>query len=219
MENDISAIIFDMNGVIIDDETIHEKAFSEVLQPFNITLSHEDYKRFFLGRSDMAGFELLNQKYKLPISLDDIAKKKMERYWQFVNLGIPSVSGAVDAIKILSKSYLLALTTGATKVEVNAVFAQFQLADYFEAVISVEDFTQSKPHPEPYLVTAESLHVPNKECVVIEDAPAGIQSAKKAGMRCIAITTTHDRQELNLADLIIDSFSEITIPLINSIII
>ncbi|MCX6806723.1 MAG: HAD family phosphatase [Candidatus Berkelbacteria bacterium] len=121
----IKAIIFDMNGIIINDEHIHELATRNVLKEIGYALSHQDNSQFFVGKRDAEGFQ------------------------------------------------------------------------------------EGKPDPEPYLVTAKKLKVKPSECVVIEDSPSGIQSAKSAGMYCIGVTTTYDKKFLSHADSIVDNFGEI----------
>lgn len=213
----ITAVIFDMNGVIIDDEPLHEQAFREVLQSIGVTLSHEAYQKHFLGRSDLAGMEHLNEKQPLPKPLDELYKQKMKRYWQLSQAGIPLMPGIVETIKNLTASFRLALTTGATKLEVDTVVAEHNLAQYFDILITTENFSKSKPDPEPYLLTATKLGVSPQKCVVIEDAIAGIEAAHGAGMKCIAITNSFTTAQLKKADKIIDSAAQITPQLINNL--
>jgi HAD superfamily hydrolase (TIGR01509 family) len=211
----IRAVIFDMNGVIVDDESIHEQAFHDTVKPFGVSLSHKDYQRIFLGKSDAMGLQLFYAEHPLHISLSDIGRSKMDRYWELVRSGIPVVHHAVDTIRRLSLQYTLAVTTGAARSELDAVFDQLNIRSYFSVVVTVEEFTHSKPHPEAYLLTSERLHIPPHQCTVIEDAPAGINAAKKAGMRCVGITTTHTAEVLMEADVIVDSLGGITESLIN----
>ena len=206
-----------MNGVIIDDEPLHEQAFREALHKIGITLSHDAYQKYFLGRSDAAGIQLLAQDHPLSVTLGELAKQKMEYYWALINSGIPILPGILETIKQLAPSYQLALTTGATKPEVDAVFIQYKLTPYFTIVVTAEDFSRSKPDPEPYLLTATKLGVSPQKCVVIEDAIAGIQAAHGAGMKCIAITNSFTTAQLKKADKIIDSAAQITSQVINTL--
>ncbi|MFA6097993.1 MAG: HAD family phosphatase [Patescibacteria group bacterium] len=213
----IKAIIFDMNGVIIDDEPLHERAFREVLEPMGIKLDHRLYQKHILGRSDLAGFQYLMEGRRLPLTLDELYKQKMKLYWQFVKNGIPLVPDSLETIKRLSASYRLALTTGATRPEMDEVFKQFGLAHYFTVTVTTEEFAKSKPDPEPYLLTLKKLGLPAAECVVIEDAVAGVKSAKAAGLRCIAIANSLAPHALILADHVVSSHNEITAELIQSL--
>jgi HAD superfamily hydrolase (TIGR01509 family) len=101
----------------------------------------------------------------------------------------------------------MAVVSGAPRREVRQVLERFGLSDYFSQIITGEDITLSKPHPEGYLKAAAMLQVPPSACVVVEDAPNGIKAAKRAGMDCIAITTSHDEHELSAADWVVRRLS------------
>lgn len=174
-------------------------------------------RNIFWGRSDAAGIQLLAQDHPLSVTLGELAKQKMEYYWALINSGIPILPGILETIKQLAPSYQLALTTGATKPEVDAVFVQYKLTSYFTIVVTAEDFSKSKPDPEPYLFTAKKLGLPPEQCIVIEDSVAGIEAAHAAGMKCIAITNSFTTAQLKKANKIVNSAAQITPQLINSL--
>lgn len=115
----------------------------------------------------------------------------------------------MTTIKKLSQHYKLGLTTGAPRLEVEMVLKKLGLEQAFDEIVTIEDYGKSKPDPEGYLLTSKKLGIKPSECMVIEDAPAGIRAAKAAGMRCIGITTTHSREELIESDIVIDELKEI----------
>jgi beta-phosphoglucomutase len=215
----ITTVIFDMNGIIIDDEPLHERAFREtLLKPYGINLTSEEYKRHCMGKSDESGYKAIINTYNLKnIDFQELINKKSKIYWRLIQDNIQSFPGVIKLINHLNQNFTLALTTSATRNEAEMVLNYFGIKKNFKIIITAEDITKSKPDPEPYLITAKKLQEEPKCCLVVEDSKAGIQSAKKASMKCIAVTTTHKRSELQNADLIVDSFIEITDDIIKTL--
>lgn len=214
----IKAVIFDMNGVIIDDEDIHEIAFKSALDKYNAHFNHEDYLKIFGGRTDEEGIEVLAKKLgRNDIPTDKVTQEKQKQYFNLFPQNKKTFKGVVGLVKSLSKQYKLALTTSATKKEANMILKEFNLTDYFPTVITSNDITRGKPDPQPYLLTAEKLNLNPSDCIVIEDSGNGVLSAKAAGMKCIGVTTTHPKKAVEMADKVVESFSEINNILINSL--
>jgi len=214
----ITTVIFDMNGVIIDDEPLHKQAFRKTFKPLGINLTSEEYKRHCMGKSDKSGYKAILNAYDLKnIDTQGLVNKKSKIYWQLIQGNIQPFPGVIELIKKLCQNFTLALTTSATRKEAKMVLNYFGITKNFKVIVTAEDITKSKPDPEPYLITAKKLQEEPKCCLVIEDSKAGIQSAKNADMKCIAVTTTHKRSELQNADLIVDSFTEITDDIIKTL--
>lgn len=214
----ISAIIFDMNGVLADDEALHEQAMREAFEPFGFTLAHDEYTKWCLGRSDVAGMQLVADAHQVSQSeIQSIYTTKIEKYFELISDGLPLYQGAAELVRALSAHYLLALTTGATRKEVEEALRQWNLGKYFSALVTVEEVSNSKPHPEPYLLTAKKLGVSAQECVVIEDAPNGVHSAKAAGMKCIAVCSSVPHEALTDADRIVASIRDVSPDLIRAL--
>ncbi|MBI4094838.1 MAG: HAD family phosphatase [Candidatus Liptonbacteria bacterium] len=206
----IRAVIFDMNGVIVDDEHVHEHAFREVLEKHGAKLGHEEYLVFFGGRTDADGFRSFMEKHRLSLSLQSLLKEKADLYLDLFYKENRPFPGVIEAIKSLKKRFRLALASSATRREIDLVLKSYELEQYFELVLSAEDVKKGKPDPEPYRKTAEFLKIPPSDCAVIEDSRNGVLSAKAAGTRCIGITTSHDASDLREADVIIGNFRELT---------
>lgn len=115
------------------------------------------------------------------------------------------------AIKLAKYGFKVALATGATNEKVSIIQMHIPLRQYFSIIVDGGDVTKGKPNPKIFLKTAEKLRVKPQTCLVFEDTLNGIKAAHNAGMKCIAITTTHTREELKEADRVIDSFDELTI--------
>ncbi|MFA6295995.1 MAG: HAD family phosphatase [Patescibacteria group bacterium] len=214
----ITAIIFDMNGVIINDEAIHELAFKEVCKKYNIILTSQGYKDLCMGKTDEQGFIEIIKKYKLDnVKISNLVEQKSTKYLELIPKNIKSYPGVIDLIKKLHKKFILALASSSSRQEIEMVLNYFKIKKLFKIIISADDISKSKPDPEPYLLTTKKINQKPENCLVIEDSKSGIMSAKRAGMKCIAITTTHNEKELVGADVIINKFSEITEKMIQNV--
>ena len=205
----IKAIIFDMDGVIIDSEDLRTKAYNNALQKmFGVQIpkgkeardgSREEVnaKRFF---------DMLNIKG----DTKEFLKLKKEEYRKLFEKNIDLCLGAEDFLKkVKSEKLLTAITTSTGRVITDKILAQLDLEKYFNLVITANDVENYKPEPDCYLKTVKELEIDPAECFVIEDSPIGVAAAKAANLKCVAITHTHHSDELKQADLIVDSFEEI----------
>ncbi len=200
-----------MNGVITDDEEIHELATQQVFEKIGIHLTSETYRELCLGRTDMASFKDIFQKFSVKNqNISDLISLKSSRYQRLIKGNLIVYPGVVELIMNLSKNFTLALTSSSTFEEVHSVVNQLKIKKFFKILVTARDVKHGKPDPEPYLLTAEKLNVKCSECLVIEDSENGVQSAISAGMKCIAITNTEDPINLLKADQIIDGYTSIT---------
>jgi beta-phosphoglucomutase len=204
------AVIFDMDGVIVDSMPYHFLAWYEALRPFGIRLGcFEVYAREgerwektlkdLLANADIKPTKLvLGRIFRLR---QKIFKKYFKRF---------IFKGAGQFLECLkNKGYLLGLVTGTPKQEVQRILPA-RIKRLFDCIVSGDSVHNGKPHPEPYLKAARLLGVKQSECVVVENAPLGIESGKKAGMFCIAVTTSLPAQYLKEADMVVDELAEIT---------
>ena len=200
----IKAVIFDFNGVIINDEPIHQQLIEEILLEENLVLKPGEYQQTCLGRSDRACLrDLLASRGRVADEdyLTKLQQKKAQRYVeQIENLEeLPLYSGLDDFIfKIRSSNLKLAIASGAIRKEIDLVLERAKLAEYFKIVVAADDITTSKPKPDGYLLTVErliqeypELNLQPSECLAIEDTLAGIQAAKAAGMKVVAVANTY----------------------------
>lgn len=194
-----------MDGVIVDSEALHVAAFQAALKKYGHDLSEEQYKEHFAGRTDEAGykqyFEYINETIELPVIMDETSKA----YLQLATDQLVPYVGVIDFIRDLAThSVPLALVTGSLRAEAEVTLKTFGLSELFTVVIAAEDITHSKPNPEGYLKASRALGIEPVDCIVVEDAPRGVQAAKAAGMRCLAVTTTHTKEELAQATVVVD---------------
>ena len=204
----ISAIIFDMNGVIIDDEWIHSLAFQEVLKGYDVDITEEDYDKYSLGIPADASFENIIKAFDLDldVTIEELVEKERVSYNRLVEGKMKAVPGVIETIKKLSQKYKIALATSSKLEEAENVLSHFKIKKYFDEIITVDDVKNGKPDPEIYLLAAKRLGVPVEECVVFEDAAHGVEAAKAAGMRVIGITTNLPVEKLGDADMVLDNF-------------
>lgn len=204
-----------MNGVIVDDESLHEHAFGKVLTEKGFDLTHEEYQCHFAGRTDQDGLISYQTAHAIVFDLDSVMKEKATAYQELAEDGLQPYLGVVPLIKtIKAKGIQLGLVTSATHFEVESVLSAFSLEHDFSVIVMAEDIHEGKPSPEGYILGASWLGVKPENCVVVEDAPSGIKAAKAAGMRCIAVAHTHRANDLSEADIVIEAFDERTLGLI-----
>ena len=197
----IKAILFDFNGVIIDDETIQMKAYREVLQGHEIALTEELYFGA-LGMDDKTFVRSMFEQAKKPLSnpvLEKVMDAKTELHRQMIE-DLPLFPGVLTFLKAASREFELGLVSMANKAEVGYVFQRAQLTPLFSVIVTAEDASQCKPAPECYLAGLTKLNEKRQherklpllpsECLAIEDSPPGIQSARAAGMRTLGVTNT-----------------------------
>jgi len=200
-----SAICFDLDGVIINSEPLHEAAFRSVLLEYDLLLSANDYKNYFAGKTDEHGFEDYLSSKQANIPLPDLLTRKQLAYASLAPSKLTYYKGLPSLVRALSKIAPLALVTGSSAEETKIALSTHSLVQYFSAVVTAGDIKHSKPSPEGYLLAASKLagFIEPTACIAIEDSPSGVQAAKQAGMYCVAITNTHTHDTLSMADAIV----------------
>lgn len=201
------AVIFDMDGVIVDSEPYSMRALIEVLREHGIDPTPEDLQRSY-GRTIREDFAHYFRKYGVTADLDAAIVRKHARYCQLAAGQLKPFPGVMALVERLRRhGYRLGLASSGSQAKVELGMHALSINGIFDTIVTGDDVTQSKPHPEIYLLAARRLGVEPAACVVIEDAPAGVQAAKRAGMRCIAVTNSVARAQLLEADLIVDSLT------------
>lgn len=210
----LKAIIFDFNGIIINDEPIHFKMFQKVLKEEGIRLTSEDYFSNYLAYDDRNCFIKILRKSKKPTPLNKIRElicRKAVYYDAYIKNHLCIFPGAKKWVSVLSKQYPLAIASAALKHEILWVLKKSKLINKFKIIVSSEDTKKSKPDPESYLLALKKLNrfrkIKADECLVIEDSFAGIHGAHRAKMKCLALEHTYNRSQLKDADLIFKNFS------------
>lgn len=210
----IEAVIFDMNGVIIDDEPLHDQATKDACKMHGYDVTAPMYEDIFMGRTTQEGFTEFCRRYNPDVSVEQLVREKTDRYMQIIPGNLKEVPYAIDLIGDISGEFLLGLASSATSAEVSMVLSNLHLHGYFSTIVSSEDVDNGKPDPEPYLITAVRLGMDPRSCLVIEDSKNGVIAAKEAGMYCVGFqnpTYNHGSgkmQDLSRADVVISSLGE-----------
>ena len=204
----IRAVIFDFNGVLVDDESVHFELFREVLADEGVGLTEPLYRERYLGYDDRGCFEaaLADAGRAAPWStVDQLISRKARRYLQVARSGLKVFPGAAESLAALSDRWPVAICSGALRPEIELALDLMGRRDLVHAIISAEDTTRCKPDPEGYLLALDALRSQEGEdleaahCLVIEDSLAGIQAAKAAGMWAMAVDHTYPETELRTA--------------------
>jgi beta-phosphoglucomutase len=213
-------ILLDYNGVIADDEDLHESAFSKVIAEFGFTSISSLYAMYILGRADIDGFERLRTHFPQQLAnttADELARRKHDAYQDLAFKHDMLYPGAIDVLHDLERDCRLVIVTGASRKEVMPVLEHYRIATLFEQVIDSEDVAKGKPDPEGYLRGLNALRLSRESVIVIEDSPPGVQAAKAAGLTCIAVLHTTGRDQLLGADAVVDNIKAIDVALINQV--
>lgn len=205
-----------MDDVILLSSQFDFPAWERLFSDFDQKLTLEIYKSF-LG---MKGVEII-RKFIPNVNDQDLLKLQDRKERYFIDLlkekGAKMTMGLPDLLDELKHNFKLGIATSAPKIKVNAILKYLNLQDYFSIIITSDMVSKGKPNPELFLKAAEELETAPQDCLVIEDSPNGIAAAKNGGMRCIAITTTHQSDDLSQADLIIAGFRELKLSTINDL--
>jgi beta-phosphoglucomutase len=211
----LRAIVFDFDGVIADSEPLHFRGYRDVLAEEGVTLTEADYYARYLGFDDAGAFEAIGARQGLSWSgvriANLVARKavRLEALEREVSVLFP---GAADAIRRASAAMPIAIASGARGEEIRRLLAREQLLACFTAIVAAEDTTVSKPAPDPYLRALARLapafgnRLTASECIAIEDSRWGLESARAAGLRTVAVTTSYPAAEL-VADATIASLA------------
>jgi beta-phosphoglucomutase family hydrolase len=206
----LEAVIWDMDGVIVDSAPYHFRSWQEVFGKRGVTFSEEEFRRHFGQRNDT----IIRFAFKDKISAEEviaIADEKEALYREKIASNLKPHAGAIELVKALkAKGIKMAIASSAPMENIQLILRGLGIADYFQAIVWGREVTEGKPSPQAFLLAAEKLGVQPENCLVIEDAVAGVSAAKRAGMKCIAVTTTNPSEKLQEADLIVNSLAEVS---------
>jgi HAD superfamily hydrolase (TIGR01509 family) len=203
------AVVFDMDGVIVNSEPHHERAFRLVFDDLGYGHNHGVHFPDYIGRSDVTVWHDFIAKHQPPHSLDEMAALKQARVLDLMCAAQPIFDGLPELVAKLAARFSLAVASGSQHPVIEEVLAMKGLRRFFSAVVSFTDVPHGKPAPDIFLRAAELLGVVPAECWVIEDSKPGIVAGLAAGMRVIAIANTHPAQELQAATLVVKTYEEI----------
>ena len=198
-----------MDGVIVDSEPRHERAFLEVVHQIGYGATHGVRWADWVGRSDHELWLDFVARHRPAQSLEQLLKLKRDRVLEIIRREEPIFAGLAGLVENLSRVCKLGLASGSERPVVEAVLSLQDLRRFFSATVTGSDIKRGKPAPDIFLRTAELLSVAPGDCWVIEDSKPGVAAGLAAGMRVIAITNTHPAHELRPATRVVADYAEI----------
>ena len=207
----VEAVIWDMDGVIADTAPYHLTAWREVFQERGVKFTEEDFRHSFGLRNDTIIRNILGEETSQN-EIELISCDKEANFRRKIGQNLRLLPGVINLITSLKEHGVkVALASSAPMENIQLLTRGLGIDNYFQTIISGKDVAEGKPSPQAFLLAARKMGVEPPNCIVIEDAIAGITAAKRVEMRCLAITSTHPRESLGEADLIVDSLEEVTV--------
>jgi HAD superfamily hydrolase (TIGR01509 family) len=210
----LKAVLFDMDGVIVDTEPLHFKAYHNMFKDVSIDVSEELYDSF-TGQSTLNICRRLVAHFELRHTPEYLVNIKRQHFkYLFDNdADLALMDGVLDLIKDYYYNGLtLVVASSASMPNINCIFERFELNPFFSGKFSGADLKRSKPHPEIFIKAAEHTGFKKSECMVIEDSTNGITAAKAAEIFCVGFKSPHSHgQDYAMADLVISDFKDIQI--------
>ena len=207
----LQAILRDLDGVIADTGRYHCRAWQEVFSQRGINFTEEHFMKHFGQRNDTIIRDTVGQDIAQE-ELEAIAEKKEKAYRRLVADNIQALPGVVELLASLKRGGIKsAIASSAPPENVSTVIAGLGIENYFDAIACGREVTEGKPSPQIFLLAAAKLGAEPASCVVIEDAVAGVTGARRAGMKCLAITNSHSVDSLKEADLVVDTLESVSV--------
>jgi beta-phosphoglucomutase len=210
----IKAILFDLNGTMIDDMEYHTTAWFDILNTdLNANLTIEAVRKEMYGKNSEVLTRVFGDKRFTTDEMEALSVEKERRYQRAFLPELKLIYG-LDAFleKAASKQVKMAIASAAIPFNIDFVLDNLDIRDYFAAIVSAHDVTTSKPHPETFLKAAALLSIEPKDCIVFEDAPKGVEAALHAGMKTVVLTTMHEKEEFAAYNNIVAFVKDYTDP-------
>jgi beta-phosphoglucomutase len=229
----LQAIIFDFDGVIVDSEPLHYRAFLEtaMLAGLDISFDYETYLQRYVGFDDRDGFKAIlsdvsdqfaDSSYDAAALVAQLCEDKQDVFNEIVAEGVEPVHGVLALLEELPREIPVAIASGATRQDIKMILQALGLTSRFPVIVTADDVAKSKPNPETYQLAYEALLnlYPDADlrvdcCLAIEDTSAGIEAARGAGLQTVGITTTTSAENLHAAGRVIDTFEGVTFEVLN----
>lgn len=204
----LEAVIWDMDGVIVDTAAYHFKAWQTVFAPRGATFTEQDFRHHFGQRSDTIIRDTISGISAAEVEV--IVAEKEETFLREATGKIKPLPGAIELIKRLREHGVkMAIASSAPAENIELVTGSLGIKEYFQAIVWGREVAEGKPSPLVFLLAAERLGVEPADCLVVEDAVAGVVAAKRAGMKCLAVASNHSREKLSAANLVVDSLETV----------
>jgi beta-phosphoglucomutase family hydrolase len=213
------AVIFDMDGVLIDSAHVHFKSWQLLGEELDVVFTEEQFVKGFGRTSREVLVDDWPEKNLSERQIEERDQKKEEYFRQLLEQEFPCMEGALELFrKLYEEGFQIGIGSSGPSENVRFTIKKMNLQKYLTAYVTGSDVTLGKPDPEIFNTVANKLEIANSNCIVIEDAVAGIKAAHAAGMKCIGfVSSGHTHEELSEADLLIDSLHELTVDKIDQL--
>jgi HAD superfamily hydrolase (TIGR01509 family) len=212
------AVIFDLDGILVDTEHYKFKAWQEAFRTLGIEITWEEFRQEFVVQGSTFVEFLERRDYKEEFIEDDVRPVANRYFLKAIEEEVPAMPGAVEVLSRLHEEFVLGLASNSYWLYVDKLLEKFGMRKFFKAEANGSEVENLKPDPDVLYLAAERMDVNPKVCVVIEDAPKGIVAAKKAGMKGIAIPTEDtETGDFGQADLVLESLNDVTTELIRNL--
>jgi HAD superfamily hydrolase (TIGR01509 family) len=210
------AVIFDLDGVLIDSEELHYRAYCEILEPEGVSIDRTVYGREWISAGH--GPEWVCATYPLPFSGDELKKRKGPIYRSLLESELAAMPGAADALTRLSRDFPLAVATNSGREDVEYVLKRLGLREFLADVVTRERYERAKPAPDAFLAAAAALGRPCDRCLVVEDSLRGLRAAVAAQIACVAVPNEFTRDsDLSAAIRILPSLDALEPELVHEL--
>ena len=205
------AVIWDMDGVIVNTRTDHFKSWQYAFRKRGVEFTEAEFQSRFGQRNDAIIRSVMGDNVS-QAEIDDIANEKETYFQETVKDHIRPCPGAIELIQALQENDIkMAIASSAPEANIRLLLGTLGIMSCFQQFVYGREVTESKPSPQIYLLAAQKLGTEPQNCIVIEDAVTGVAGAKRGGMFCIAVTTTNPRELLQEADIVVDSLADLTV--------
>jgi beta-phosphoglucomutase family hydrolase len=211
----LEAVIFDMDGVLIDSEPFHLVVNERIFEDLGINMSEDEYHSF-IGTTHKDMWTIIKNRYNLPQSVPELVNMQVSGNIDYIkNEEIQSIKikGITDLLSRISRENIkIGIASSSPNEVINLVIKKLNISDYFSAIVGGEEIKKGKPAPDIFLKAAKRLEEKPSDCIVVEDSKNGTLAAKAAGMKCIGFKNPNSgNQNLEKADLIIDNYDSLTV--------
>lgn len=209
----LKAVIFDMDGVIIDSEPLHYEVNQQIFENYGLNISEQEYSSF-IGISNQQMWTTIKAKYQISLTVSALVELQQKGNLDYLKNSdekpMPGILKLLNDLQI--HRVKIGLASSSPREYIDLVLKKFAMASFFQVVVSGEDVKNSKPAPDIFLQASKLINTKPEDCLVIEDSNHGVISAKSAGMKCIGFRNKNSgNQDLSKADLIIDKLDDLNI--------
>ncbi|MFH1652300.1 MAG: HAD family phosphatase [Chloroflexota bacterium] len=207
----LEAVIWDMDGVIVDSGLAHYRSWRVAFRKRGVDFREDTFQRYFGRRND----SIIRENLGRPVSdqeLEEFINEKETGFRRRIARSVRAFPGALELLRGLGAAGIkTAVASSAPPENIALVLRRLVIKDCFDAIVYGSEVTEGKPSPQGFLLAARKLGVPPDNCMVMEDAVAGVAAAKRAGMLCVAVTNTHPADRLGEADLVVASLEAVDV--------